>query len=77
MVAEKLRAAIEALGLEHSRSSVSNWLTISLGIASAVPDASSLPGTLVLEAGESLRHAKLAGRNQLVGAAVIAEVVYG
>ena len=46
-LAEKVRAAVQALAIPHARSSASEWVSVSIGVASLVPDGgagSAAPG---------------------------------
>ena len=67
LVAEKLRAGVEALGIEHERSEASNYLTISLGVATAVPSADITASKLMDLADQALYQAKREGRNRVIG----------
>ena len=62
-VASELRDAIEKLFLPHDASSVSNCVTISLGVCASIPSADLLPEHLLQIADEALYEAKSAGRN--------------
>lgn len=64
LIAEKLRAGVEALGVPHAHSNTADHVTISLGVASIVPREGGLPATLVTLADEALYQAKHAGRNR-------------
>jgi diguanylate cyclase (GGDEF)-like protein len=64
-VAEKLRQQIEELNLEHARSDVSNRVTISLGVASAIPERGSSPEQLIAAADRAGYEAKRLGRNRV------------
>lgn len=65
-VAEQIRAHVEALELPHANSSVSPWVTISLGIATRVPTNGD-PNSILLEgADRALYKAKQLGRNRVV-----------
>lgn len=65
LVAEALRAKIQALGITYSRSRPSDLVTISLGVAGTVPDRESSPADLVAAADQALYQAKQEGRNQV------------
>ncbi|MBP7866687.1 MAG: diguanylate cyclase [Acidobacteria bacterium] len=65
VVAERIRAAVESLGIPHPGSRVTDHLTVSLGVASLVPTPRSDPEDLVAQAEQALFRAKAAGRNRL------------
>lgn len=65
-VAETIRVAVEQLGLPHSASSVADHVTISLGVASLVPEGDLLPVELIRRADGALYRAKEAGRNRSI-----------
>jgi diguanylate cyclase (GGDEF)-like protein len=62
-VAEKMRAAVEALNLKHVGSRASDRVTISVGVAAVVPPEKSEPATLIAAADQALYRAKREGRN--------------
>ena len=64
VIAEQLRANVEAKHIAHAYSSVADHVSISLGIASMVPDGSSKPEDLIARADGALYKAKEAGRNR-------------
>ncbi|BBI99098.1 diguanylate cyclase response regulator [Ferrigenium kumadai] len=64
-VAEKLRAEIENLHLPHPDSKVSPYVTISLGVTTILPEASSTPDVCLKVVDEALYRAKDSGRNRL------------
>ena len=64
-VGEGLRAAVEGLNLEHAGSPFGR-VTISVGVASTVPDPGSAPDRLLAAADNALYEAKSTGRNRVV-----------
>jgi two-component system chemotaxis family response regulator WspR len=68
MLAERMRARVEALGVEHRASGVAAHLTVSLGVASVVPGPAIRPEDLVDLADRALYAAKEAGRNRVLAA---------
>ncbi|HYJ78772.1 MAG TPA: diguanylate cyclase [Longimicrobiaceae bacterium] len=64
--AEKLRARVEELSITHELSTVSDVVTVSLGVATQVPDLGSGPAQLLERADRALYAAKRAGRNRVV-----------
>lgn len=70
-IAERVRAAVEALDIAHAGSSVAPHVTISLGAATTVPLHTISPTTLLAEADSALYVAKSNGRNQLAMASVM------
>ncbi len=65
-VAEKMRLAVCELGIAHAKSAVNTYVTISLGIACAMPQAESSPEELIAGADEALYGAKADGRDRYV-----------
>ena len=65
-VAEKIQEAMVDLQIEHQSSDVSEQVTLSIGIACAVPAAAEGPTHLVKMADTALYEAKIKGRNQIV-----------
>ena len=61
-VAARIKASLQALELEHLDSEIGEHVTISLGVASVVPDNNRVPQTLLAEADQQLYKAKQAGR---------------
>jgi diguanylate cyclase (GGDEF)-like protein len=66
LVAERIRKAVEALGMENAASEVSPVITISIGIASTIAQVGGEPGSLIGEADAALYRAKSEGRNRVV-----------
>lgn len=65
-VAQTIQANLKQLQLPHEYSRVSSLVTLSIGIATMIPDAISTPKTLLEEADRSLLAAKAAGRNRII-----------
>ena len=62
-VAERLRAAVEPVGIEGGDSQPQTVITVSVGVASGVPGEVSSPDALLGAADSALYEAKRAGRN--------------
>jgi diguanylate cyclase (GGDEF)-like protein len=67
LVAERIRAAIRGLAIPHSGSPEWALVTVSVGVASLVPDESKKAEELVAAADRALYRAKRAGRNRVEG----------
>lgn len=64
-VAIAIKAAIQALAMVHSGSTISRYVTLSLGVSSVVPQVDFSPMSLLAAADRALYKAKLGGRNQI------------
>lgn len=64
-VATHILDAVAALNIHHPKSTVSNIVTLSIGISTLLPNDELSPYHLVGFADEALYHAKEAGRNQI------------
>jgi diguanylate cyclase (GGDEF)-like protein len=62
-VAEQLRQSVYWLRLPHERSSASEYVTVSLGVCSVVPDFTLSSHSLIDTADKALYEAKASGRN--------------
>lgn len=67
-VAEQVRVAIERLGIPHAGNGAIDHVTVSLGVATAIPGAGSEPGLLLAAADAALYRAKRDGRNRMATA---------
>jgi diguanylate cyclase (GGDEF)-like protein len=64
-IAETLRTKVEEMKIPHLKSECSNYVTISLGVATAIPSHDSSASWLIDKADKALYQAKQEGRNQL------------
>jgi len=65
-VAQEIQTNISALQLPHPSSEVSEFITLSLGVATIIPHNQSSPETLIAAADQGLYQAKAQGRNCVV-----------
>ncbi|ASC69601.1 diguanylate cyclase response regulator [Halomicronema hongdechloris C2206] len=65
-VAEKIQNTLRAFQMPHAQSSVSDYLTLSLGIASLIPSLRSTPEQAIAAADQALYQAKGEGRDRIV-----------
>jgi diguanylate cyclase (GGDEF)-like protein len=65
-IAEKIRQTMEKMAIAHSKSSVAPCVTLSLGVATVVPDDQGTPELLIKRADKALYLAKSSGRNRVM-----------
>ncbi|RMG58334.1 MAG: diguanylate cyclase [Deltaproteobacteria bacterium] len=66
VVGRRLREDVEREKIPHRYSSVSDVVTVSVGVAGCIPPPGSLPSRLIEEADRMLYEAKKSGRNRVV-----------
>ena len=64
-IAEKIRAHVHDLGLSHKTSEISDHVSVSLGLASVIPDSGTTMSDLIEDADRALYRAKRDGRNRV------------
>jgi diguanylate cyclase (GGDEF)-like protein len=65
-LAERLRLDVKKAQLEHRASSTATYVTVSIGVASTTPCASSTTSDLISSADKKLYIAKSLGKNQVI-----------
>jgi diguanylate cyclase (GGDEF)-like protein len=64
-VAQKIRQGVQALAVPHESSDVSPWVTVTMGLATIVPERHSSAQDLLQAADLALYHAKQQGRDRI------------
>lgn len=62
---EKVRNNIEKLKIPHEMSEVSHYVTVSIGVATIIPEKDITPANLIEQADKALYQAKCTGRNRV------------
>lgn len=65
-VAENMLRNVQKLQIQHTQSSISPYVSLSIGVASVIPTPEILPATLIEQSDLALYSAKSQGRNQIV-----------
>ena len=65
-VAQKIRTEIRNLQIPHPSSSVSEYITVSLGVTATIPSPNTVPSELISIADKALYQAKESGRDRLI-----------
>ncbi len=64
-VAEVARARVEQSQVEHATSSICDFVTVSIGVATIVPNGKAVPADLIQAADQAMYAAKHAGKNRV------------
>jgi diguanylate cyclase (GGDEF)-like protein len=65
-VAKKIQVQIKALQMPHQRSEVSQYVTVSFGVASMIPTEATTPEQFLAQVDRALYQAKVEGRDRVV-----------
>lgn len=65
-VAEEIQSRVRALKMEHAKSLVSQYITVSIGVSSTVPSQQCSPEMLIAVADKALYQAKAQGRDRII-----------
>jgi diguanylate cyclase (GGDEF)-like protein len=65
-VAKLIQQRVKSLQIPHTKSAIGEYVTLSFGVSSIIPNDSTTPEELLLRADRALYQAKQAGRNQIV-----------
>lgn len=65
-LAEDVRCAVAALNIQHTTSDVAEYVSLSLGVATLLPDQKMSPVDLITAADKALYQAKANGRNCVI-----------
>jgi diguanylate cyclase (GGDEF)-like protein len=65
-IAEAIQSAVRGLKIIHPQSVISPYVTLSLGVATTIPNLDSSPIALIIAADQALYQAKAEGRDRLI-----------
>jgi len=78
LIAEKIRIEIESLSIKHKSSSISDYVTTSIGVITMSNKVKNItPVGLVKACDRQLYAAKLQGRNRVVGIDMGSDLTFG
>ena len=66
IIAERIREKVWGLMIPHAHSDINDYVTLSLGVTTTIPDNELMPDALVLAADKALYEAKEQGRNRTI-----------
>lgn len=66
IVAEQLRKAVQEMGIAHEKSPMDRVITVSIGVATSIPEDESSYANLLQWADEAMYRAKALGRNRVI-----------
>jgi diguanylate cyclase (GGDEF)-like protein len=69
-VAQRIRTQLQETAIPHAKNPNQSWITLSMGVASMIPQNNVQEADLVAQADRALYQAKIQGRNQAVTAAI-------
>ncbi len=64
-IGENIRRAVEGQKMEHKRSVVGPWVTVSVGVNSRTPQVGETPENMLYDADMAMYAAKQLGRNRV------------
>jgi diguanylate cyclase (GGDEF)-like protein len=70
ILAGSIREAVQECQIPHAESTVSSWVTLSLGVATVILDRPASGGELLKLADSNLYQAKNLGRNRVIGSEI-------
>lgn len=65
-LAERIREQILAAAIPHAGNPISRWITLSIGVASTIPQDNNQLTDFLAESDRALYQAKASGRNQTI-----------
>ncbi|TAE61458.1 MAG: PleD family two-component system response regulator [Nostocales cyanobacterium] len=66
ILAEEIRQKVHNLKIPHQQSQVDNCVTLSIGVATIIPNLQTFPNTIIQRGDQALYTAKSQGRNKIV-----------